>query len=705
MRNFKTIILAGCVLLLSLFLDNISFAQQAEPNSIVAVDSRMLLNFKDATLETILEYLSEVSGLVVVTDDNLGDRLTVISRQPLTIDEAISLINTILKERGYAAIRMGRILKIATLEEAKKMNIPVRSGTDPDRIVAGDDLVTHVIPIRFANAARLSQDLASLVPDYADLTANEDSNVLIMTATTADIKRFVEIIRALDTHMAAVAEVKVYHLKYANATNVAELINRVFEEDQQAGSRAQQAGGALGRMREFMRRGGQDGQRSDSDAGGPQTKVSAAADERTNTIVVTGPSDVMKVIDGVIKDLDSKPGEELTIFTYHLKNAQAENLQELLNNLFSEMAALTGTGTRGGRTTGRGAAAGRGGQFFGAGGQTQSLSDLLNQVYFEADTDTNALLIMASQKNYSRIKEIIDDLDKPVPQVLIKVLIAEVTHSDSLDLGIEFSMLNMRHDEDSSLFSTVFGLESKTEGLILRTIEGDVDVALHALEEVGKLDILSRPYILTSNNQTATITVGETVPFIRDSRLTETGQTINTIQYEDIGIILEVTPHINPDGLVILDVRPEISATTAKTVPISETVDAAVFAKRSSESRVSVRDGQTIVIGGLVEDQLKETVKKVPLLSDIPLLGGMFKHTKKEKEKTELLIFLTPHVATKPDDLQAMSEAEKLKSHLVPEAVGPGVFEEHMKGMGNKTNRQNIRKALENLENSILNNH
>ncbi len=684
MRNLTKILLVAFMFSLILLANGAAPAGQEDSNNIAVADTKILLNFKDASLETILEYLSEVAGLVVVADESLTDRLTVISRQSLNIDEAVSLINTILKEKGYAAVRMGRTLKIVTLDEAKKMNIPVRSGTDPEKIIASDDMVTHVIPIRYANAARLQEDLASLVPTYADLTANEDSNVLILTATTADIKRFVEIVSTLDTHLAAVAEVRVYRLEYANATNVAELINTIFESEQQSGSRTQDES-PFGRMREFMRRGGRDSQVSDSETAGPRTNVSAAADERTNTVVVSGPSDVLTVIDGVIKDLDSKPGEELTVFTYHLKNAQAENLMEVLNNLYTEMSSLT-TGTRTGGTTGRGG-------FMGMGmgtTSTQSLSDLLEQVYFEADTDTNALLVMATPKNWARIKEILDDLDKPVPQVLIKVLLAEVTHSDSLDLGIEFSMLNMRSSGDNYLTSTDFGLESVAKGLIFNIIEGEVDIALRALEEVGKLDILSRPYILTSNNQTATITVGEEVPFIRDTRLTETGQTINTIEYEDIGIILEVTPHINPDGLVIMDVSPEISTTTAKTVPISETVNASVFAKRSSVSRVSVLDGQTIVIGGLVKDQLTESVEKVPLLGDIPVVGGAFQNTEKEKEKTELLIFLTPYVVTRPEELKQMSESVQSESQLVPNAVGPGVFEKHMSDMQNSAKDPNI---------------
>ncbi|MCK4373993.1 MAG: hypothetical protein KAX19_01650, partial [Candidatus Brocadiae bacterium] len=210
---------------------------------------------------------------------------------------------------------------------------------------------------------------------------------------------------------------------------------------------------------------------------------------------------------------------------------------------------------------------------------------------------------------------------------------------------------------------------------------GDVTAALRALQEISKLDILSRPSILTSDNQAATITVGEEVPFVRNTRTTETGQTINTIEYEDIGIILQVTPHINPDGLVIMDVSPEISTTTAETVPISETLNAPVFAKRSAETRIAIRDGQTIVIGGLMQDRRSESVRQVPILGSIPLVGALFRRTVQEKDKTELLIFLTPHVAREPDELRDMTEDEMTGLQHMGEAVEPGVFDEHMEGM------------------------
>ena len=218
-------------------------------------------------------------------------------------------------------------------------------------------------------------------------------------------------------------------------------------------------------------------------------------------------------------------------------------------------------------------------------------------------------------------------------------------------------------------------------GLVVQVLEQDFTAAIRALETEGKLDVLSRPYILASDNQVASITVGQEVPFITNSRTTELGGIINTIEYSDIGILLDVIPHVNPDGLVILDVAPEISTLTGVTVPISELVNAPVIAKRSALSRVGVQNGQTIVIGGLMEDRKTDTINKVPILGSIPILGNLFKRTATSKSKTELLIFLTPHVASDPAQLDQMSDDELKGTQLVPNAVRPGEFQRHMDNM------------------------
>ncbi|MHC4646416.1 MAG: secretin N-terminal domain-containing protein [Planctomycetota bacterium] len=772
---------------------NSAAAPVDEPNSTtVAIEpkcpSEITLNFQDVPLQTVLEYLSEAAGMVVVYDEPLNGRVTVLSRRPVGISEAISLINSVLKETDLAAVRTGRTLRVVTLAKAKTMNIPVKSGSDPNSVIAADGIVTHVVPVRHVDAAKLKENLQSLIPEYAGLEANQEGNALIITDTTANIKRLMEIIRALDTHMAAVAEIRVFHLKSADARNTADLINKIFQPEQQASSRTPRSPRDMMRMM-MSRRGRRDSdeqrqqpegragarivaaadertnsvvvsgpadtmgvvtqmvealdsrsaavadvkvfhleyadarntadlinevfgrdrsssrsrsstsdfplsfrrgrfgrddsrQTEESDGSGSIVEIVASADERTNSIVVSGPPDTLEVIAGVVRELDANPEQERQVFVYTLKNAEASSLKEILNNLFTEMQSLN---QEGGRTSNQ--------RFQGqtARGQTtaarttsqaSSNEDLSEEAYFEADENTNSLLVMTSSKNYAKIKPIIEQLDKRLGQVLIKVLIAEVTHTDSLDLGVEFSVLNLRSDGDSTLFSTDFGLAAESGGFIFKALEGDLTATLRALQEVGKLNILSRPYVLTRDNQTARITVGERVPFPTDTRTTsETGQTLTSIDYEEIGIILEVTPSINPEGLVIMDVSPEISTTTDKTLLISENFEAPVFTTRSSQTQVEVRDGQTIVIGGLVEDIISENVKKVPLLGDLPLLGGLFRRTVTDKGKKELLIFLTPLVATADEQLTAISEAERARSNLDQDAFGAEIFQKHMEGI------------------------
>jgi len=636
---------------------------QEDPNSIPLEEKRIVLNFQNAGIHEILEYLSETAGLVIVSEAYLDGRVSLVSRQPLQIDEVVALINTVLREKDYAAIRTGRTLKLVPIAEAGKQNIPVTTGSDPDKIAAGDDIITHIIPIRYANAASLSEDLSALVAEYAVLTANEASNSLIVTDTTAGIKRLMEIVRAVDTQMSSVADVKVFRLVYADAETVANLINTVFNQERTS---SRNENNPFARMMGF--RGGPGGRDRDQQQGsdsssGPNLKVIASADERTNAVVVSGPGDILEVIARVVKELDSNPDEERSLFVYTLKNARAENLTEVLNNLIQGLQQINqeNVGGRGGASTRRT-------------GNTTSDSganDFSDETYIQSDPDTNSLLIMTSTKNYNKLKPVIEELDQPIPQVLIKCLLAEVTTTDNFDLGTEFLIDNLGSEGggfiETDLAPGTTGPYNpgtnlpnvNSGGIVARIVEGDLTLTLRALQEVGELNVLSRPYILTSNNQTATITVGQEVPFVRNTQVSDTGTITSTVDYEDIGIILKVTPNINQDGLVIMDISPEISTLTTQTVEITNNQNAVVIAKRSSNSRVAIRNGQTIVIGGLMQDNNRETVNKVPLLGDIPLIGELFKRTLIEKEKTELLIFMTPQVAD--SDLQLMNISNHLR--------------------------------------------
>ncbi len=290
----------------------------------------------------------------------------------------------------------------------------------------------------------------------------------------------------------------------------------------------------------------------------------------------------------------------------------------------------------------------------------------MGEAVIQYDVETGSLIIITDEETNKHIERIVESLDKPVPQVLIKVLFLEVTHTDNLDLGVE-GTFKYGSGENTDIISTLFGLADQTRGGFYHILEADLEITIRAIAEKSKTEVLSRPSILARNNQEATITIGKEVPFVRNSRVTSDGQIINTIEYEDIGIILSVTPHITPEGLVELDVSPEISTLTGETVQVSDTVNATIIAKRSAKTRVVVADGKTVVIGGLMEDNDTETVSKIPLLGDIPILGMAFRRTTKTKSKTELLIFLTPHVVESPSELQAVSALEKNNTELVPD--------------------------------------
>ncbi|WP_432799596.1 type II secretion system secretin GspD [Poriferisphaera sp. WC338] len=646
-------------------------------------DLSIKLHFDEVPIDTVLEYISEKVGYIVIKEVPVEGVISIVSKQPVNRDEMIQLLNTVLKQHGLAAIQNERILTVVQLANAKKHNIPVMYGSDPKEISSAGHMITQVIPIANIDATKLLEDIQPLIQDHAQLTANENSNAIILTDTSNNVRRIAQIIEALDRHVSTIVDVRVFPLDYAEADSTADLINEIFEEDQQSN---QQSQNPFARFMMARGRGGRGGPSAapaaeSSNRSAPSREIKAAADERTNTVVVSGPSEVLDTIASLIEELDADPAATQSVFIYDLKNADAETLAESLNELFADVEeSAVRTAANNQRNNRQGGRQQPQPTRTTSSSDTGNSSDLAGEVTIVADTETNSLMVLTSTSNFDRVKEIIEKLDRPVQQVLIKVLIAEVTHDNSLDLGVEFSSFNLRGDQGWSV-GTDFGLSNLTDGISFSLMESNLDVAVKALEQEGKLDVLSRPYILTSDNQTASITVGEEVPFVRDSRITDTGQTINTVTYEDVGIILEVTPQVNAEGLVVMDVLPEISVQSEDSVEITDGVNAPKISKRSAETRVAIKDGQTIVIGGLVQDRVNERVSKVPLLGDIPLLGELFKSRSNEKVKTELLIFLTPYVAIEPDELSEISAMELDDYRTPSRSTHPELFKEHFKNM------------------------
>lgn len=705
--------------------------------------TQIAFNFKDASIDTILDYLSQTAGFIVIKSATVSGRVSVESKEPVTPDEAVTLLQSVLKTNGFTIIQLGRVLKVLTFADAKKQNIPVILGEDPTLVPITDQVVTWVIPVKSVDALKLKTDLQPLIGPDADISANGGSNSIIMTDTSANIHRIVQIVADLDQKTANESTIIVKQLMHADAAAAAKLVTDLFKVDTQT----QNQGGAFNPATFFRFRGGGGGGGRFGGGGGfpggggaaaqqeegNLGKVLASSDQRTNTVVVSGPPDTLKVINDMLDKID-QPASEQTFFIYAVKNGTAVDIANTLNAMFTGTGSTSsggaantsnrlssGSSGSGGRSGSGGFGGGGGGGGAGGssgfgggsainrnsviggtsggaggggglasitksstGGAASPLADLIGQVYVVADQDTNSLLIASATKYEKEVRDALEKLDRPVPQVLIKVLIAEVTHDNSLDVGADYSILNLNSRTGGKAGVTIgsnFGNATAGNGLTVSLVEDNLTATLHALATAGKVDVLSRPYILTSDNQAAEIVIGSEVPIISNSQLTTLGQQINTVEYRDIGIILDVTPHINPDGLVICDVSPEVSATTDQSVPIASNVNAPVFSLRSANTRVGIKDGTTIVIGGLMQDQKTSTISKIPILGDIPLIGPVFARTVVSKTKTELLFFITPHVAQSPDLLQSMSQDEMKGTKLTPRAVRPGVYGEQMRGM------------------------
>jgi type II secretion system protein D len=474
------------------------------------------------------------------------------------------------------------------------------------------------------------------------ISADKRANSLLVLAPAPLVPLLRNLITALDEASPQAAQIRVFALQNADARQMADVLTQLFRLQRGPGA----AGGAGDRAVRYtlVAPKAAEGAAADKAAPAPvaekpaadttatlgsaeQYALSVTVDVRTNSLLIGGTLPYITLASQVIQSLDCIPAQERLTKVYRLRNAQAKDIQAALQTFLDrERQKLI-------QVLGNDAV-----------GAAQRL--LEREVAVVAETTSNTLLLSASPKYFQTVAAMIDELDQPPPQVLVQCLLAEVALDDSTDLGFEW-MFSSTHRGTTYKVGTDFGVAAawaKTGGLNLSITGGDLTFFLRALQSQGRLEVLSRPQILAVDNQQSQINIGERVPFISSSRITETGSVLNTIQYEQVGVILKVTPRINPDGLVRLEVHPEISEVAEATVKITEGLNAIRITSRTADTTVTVQDGHTVVIGGLITTRDSARDNKVPLLGDIPLLGALFKSTTRVKKRTELMIILTPHV-------------------------------------------------------------
>ena len=352
----------------------------------------------------------------------------------------------------------------------------------------------------------------------------------------------------------------------------------------------------------------------------------------------------------------------------------------------------------------------QGGQRGGATTQRQYPSNTqVGDAQISVDPDTRKIVVITDEDTNLQIGEVIKSLDQPRPQVLIKVVFLEVSHNDGLDFGVEGGTAKQLGTAGTGAFANAFGqsgINNSASNAVLNTfgqnitgfgatppgaglyqlLGSDYQATIRAIAQSGNAEILSRPSILVRNNQPATISLGQQVPLISNTRFDAVNGQINTVTYQSVGIILRVTPFITPDGLVEMIVSPETSALADRSqwIPTSANTLAPVINSRYADTVVVAPDGQTVVIGGLMSNSQTTSESKIPVLGDIPGLGNLFKRRQKQSAKTELMIFLTPHIVPAASQLAALTESERANALVKLRSISEDELERALKGASTK---------------------
>ena len=495
------------------------------------------------------------------------------------------------------------------------------------------------------------------------ITPDPRTNSLVVSAPVDNMPLIEQVITKLDSSSPQIAQIKVFNLKNADARQMADVLTSLF--------RLQAAGGeATSRSIRYTL---VKPSESSSEVGddptigtAEQNALTVTVDIRTNSLLVGGSEHYVELAIQIIDELDSSPAQERITKVYRLKNAQAEEiaaaLQQFLDQSRERVQAVLGQE---------------------AVGTAQRLLD--QEVAIVAEQANNALLVSASPRYFEQVAEMIEQLDQPQRQVLIQVLLAEVTLEGSFDKGLDWSVNRLNNVSSSGDSKSVeqqdFSAGSVGGGLTATITSGDVNFMLRAMESDGRLEILSRPQILAADNQPASIDIGQRVPFVTGSSFNERGFLVNSFTYENVGVQLSVTPRISIDGVVKMEVEPTISSLSSSKVPISENFEAPVINNRSATTQVSVQNGQTIVIGGLISTQDEERITKIPVLGDIPYLGAAFKRTKTSRSRTELLIIMTPYVINSPEEVENYSR----------KSIDDSIFMQPMENRKTKRNDAQLR--------------
>ncbi|MDN3638048.1 type II secretion system secretin GspD [Simiduia curdlanivorans] len=580
--------------------------------SVEAAGPSYTVNFKDADIQEVVKYVADTTGRTFIVDPSVKGRIKVISSKEMTQDELYNLFLAVLDVHGFAAIESGDVTRIVSSKEARSLPLEVK-----DTATRGSDgMITQVIQLKNVSASKALPVLRPMVPQHAHMAAYDPSNAIIITDTEANIARLQEVIDRIDR--SAVYTTELVNLKHAGAEDLVRILTQL--------------------------------QRQEAGKAGNDNAPMLVADKRSNGVLISGDDLARSKVKDLIRRLDMPQQQSGNVQVVYLEYAEAKQVATVLTNVVKNMSKLDKA---------EGAAA--------------------TETSVEADEDTNSLLITADPATLQSLKSVIARLDIRRAQVLVEAIIVEILDDNSQDLGVQWlfgtkngtfgssalpnsALGSIDADEDDGLGAMIGGLASITGQTLGQVSTGggtDFLVLVNALQSQTDANILSTPSIVTSDNHTATINVGQNVPFVTGSFTNSNSDSSNpfqTIQRENVGIMLEVTPHINEGNSVVLEIKQEVSSIAANTVSATDLITN----KRTIETKVLASDGEVVVLGGLMQDDVQTGEQKVPLLGDIPFLGRLFRSTSETIVKSNLLVFIRATVL-RDDDAMRGATAEKYR--------------------------------------------
>ncbi|MFG0292217.1 MAG: secretin N-terminal domain-containing protein, partial [Phycisphaerales bacterium JB050] len=538
--------------------------------------------------------------------------------------EMVNLLNNILSGRSIAggnqSSRQGMILRFAN--RMTEDQIAGETGSKPTE----------------AQVSSAIREQVSIQPDLR-------SNSVVVSAPPQMMLLIESLIEDLDSSAEGLRQFKMFTLVNADASAMRELLGDLFSLRQQGNLFVLVPSSAPSTVEP----GDEDNPPSTTDFGSDLTfstvpderqQLLIGVDARTNSLLVSGSEIYLERVEEIIERLDKLVGTEREQIAYELKNARVEDVSVALQQFIDqEQARITRT--------------------LGPDRSESIVRQLEREVSVVGVPGSSRLIISASPRYIDKVKSLVNELDRAPAQVLIQVLLAEVTLDEENTWGVDLGVGQFGNDQfEGALTAVGVGVQTAIGVPNLAVASLDFDLLIRALEVQGRLEVLSRPQILVNDNEEALISVGEEIRVVTSSTRTDSGNLNASVEPREVGVILDVTPSISPDGYVRLDITPEISQLTTRTIQISEDFAAPIISQRRADTTVTVRNGETIVIGGLIQNLMDTRKSKVPLLSEIPLVGEIFKTERTSTTKTELLIILTPRIITNDTDLLEFSHEE-----------------------------------------------